>query len=117
MGAWRFVAEPPPPGARARRAASHVARDESGSPASGSQTVHDREQDDLLAAGRSAPTPCLLAPWVRRLRCLGGAPGAQPILPIARAKPMETRARMPWTTLKPADSSWPAMMTMRLIQT
>ena len=30
---------------------------------------------------------------------------------------METSARTPWTTLKPVDSSWPAMMTMRLIQT
>ena len=32
-----------------------VAREESGSPASGSQTVHDREQDDLLAAALTEP--------------------------------------------------------------
>ena len=49
MGAWRFVAEPPAPGARPRRGRPPVAREESGSPASGSQAVHDREQDDLLA--------------------------------------------------------------------
>jgi 2-oxoglutarate dehydrogenase E1 component len=50
MGAWRFVED------HLRRvlgpdvALGHVARDESGSPASGSQTVHDREQEDLLAS-------------------------------------------------------------------
>jgi 2-oxoglutarate dehydrogenase E1 component len=49
MGAWRFVQE------HLRRVlgsdvtVTPVAREESGSPASGSQTVHDREQDDLLA--------------------------------------------------------------------
>jgi 2-oxoglutarate dehydrogenase E1 component len=49
MGAWRFVQD------HLRRVlgsdvtVTPIARDESGSPASGSQTVHDREQDDLLA--------------------------------------------------------------------
>jgi hypothetical protein len=36
---------------------------------------------------------------------------------MAKAKPMETKARMAWTTLNPVDSSCPAMMTRRLIQT
>jgi 2-oxoglutarate dehydrogenase complex dehydrogenase (E1) component-like enzyme len=36
-------------------ALSHVAREESGSPASGSQTVHDREQDELLVAALTEP--------------------------------------------------------------
>jgi len=50
MGAWRFV------DTHLRRILGgdsgirHVAREESGSPASGSSTIHDREQDDLLAA-------------------------------------------------------------------
>jgi 2-oxoglutarate decarboxylase len=49
MGAWRFVED------HLRRVlgsdvvVTPVAREESGSPASGSQTVHDREQDDVLA--------------------------------------------------------------------
>jgi 2-oxoglutarate dehydrogenase E1 component len=49
MGAWSFVQS------QIRRnfgpdvAITPLAREESGSPASGSQTVHDREQDDLLA--------------------------------------------------------------------
>jgi 2-oxoglutarate dehydrogenase E1 component len=49
MGPWRFVED------HLRRVLGPevtvrpVAREESGSPASGSQTVHDREQDDLLA--------------------------------------------------------------------
>jgi 2-oxoglutarate decarboxylase len=49
MGPWRFVED------HLRRVLGpdvtvrQVAREESGSPASGSQTVHDREQDDLLS--------------------------------------------------------------------
>jgi 2-oxoglutarate dehydrogenase E1 component len=48
MGAWHFVDN------HLRRLLGGdegirlVAREESGSPASGSQTIHDREQDDLL---------------------------------------------------------------------
>jgi 2-oxoglutarate dehydrogenase E1 component len=55
MGAWTFVQS------QIRRrlgpdvAVTAVAREESGSPASGSQTVHDREQDDLLNAAISEP--------------------------------------------------------------
>jgi 2-oxoglutarate dehydrogenase E1 component len=55
MGAWSFVQS------HLRRllgpdvAITPVAREESGSPASGSQTVHDREQDELLAAAISEP--------------------------------------------------------------
>jgi 2-oxoglutarate dehydrogenase E1 component len=55
MGAWRFVDD------HLRRvlgpdvAIAHVAREESGSPASGSQAVHDREQDELLAAALTEP--------------------------------------------------------------
>ncbi|MGH9042836.1 MAG: 2-oxoglutarate dehydrogenase E1 component, partial [Acidimicrobiia bacterium] len=50
MGAWRFVR------GRLRRllgegaVVRYVGRDESGSPASGTQTIHDAEQDDLLTA-------------------------------------------------------------------
>ncbi len=56
MGAWSFVQS------HLRRvlgpdvAITPVAREESGSPASGSQTVHDREQDELLAAAIIEPT-------------------------------------------------------------
>ena len=56
MGAWSFVQS------HLRRvlgpdvAVTPVAREESGSPASGSQTVHDREQDQLLAAAIIEPT-------------------------------------------------------------
>ena len=55
MGAWWFVHD------HLRRAlgpdvkVAHVARTESGSPATGSQTVHDREQEDLLAAAITEP--------------------------------------------------------------
>jgi 2-oxoglutarate decarboxylase len=55
MGAWSFVQS------HLRRTlgpdlvVTPVAREESGSPASGSQTVHDREQDDLLAAAITEP--------------------------------------------------------------
>jgi 2-oxoglutarate dehydrogenase E1 component len=50
MGAWRFVR------GRLRRllgegaVVRYVGREESGSPASGTQTIHDAEQDDLLTA-------------------------------------------------------------------
>jgi 2-oxoglutarate dehydrogenase E1 component len=50
MGAWRFVR------GRLRRllgegaVVRYVGREESGSPASGTQTVHDKEQDELLTA-------------------------------------------------------------------
>ena len=56
MGAWSFVQS------HLRRvlgpdvAITPVAREESGSPASGSQTVHEREQDELLAAAITEPT-------------------------------------------------------------
>jgi len=55
MGAWRFV------DIHLRRILGddtgirHVAREESGSPASGSSTVHDKEHDELLAAAISEP--------------------------------------------------------------
>ncbi|MQA76763.1 MAG: hypothetical protein GEU88_21135, partial [Solirubrobacterales bacterium] len=55
MGAWSFVQS------QIRRTLgpdvtiTPVAREESGSPAGGSQTVHDREQDDLLTAAISEP--------------------------------------------------------------
>jgi len=55
MGAWVFVDD------HLRRVLGgdsgirHVARRESGSPASGSQTIHDKEQDELLAAAISEP--------------------------------------------------------------
>jgi 2-oxoglutarate decarboxylase len=55
MGAWSFVQS------HLRRVLgpdvtiTPVAREESGSPASGSQTVHDREQDELLAAAITEP--------------------------------------------------------------
>ena len=55
MGAWRFVADHLHRVLGPDVALGHVARDESGSPASGSQTVHDREQDDLLAAALTEP--------------------------------------------------------------
>jgi 2-oxoglutarate dehydrogenase E1 component len=54
MGAWTFVDR------HLRRllggdaGIAVVARDENGSPATGSQTVHDREQDELLTAAISA---------------------------------------------------------------
>ncbi len=54
MGAWSFVQS------HLRRVLpdtpiTPVAREESGSPASGSQTVHDKEQDELLAAAITEP--------------------------------------------------------------
>jgi 2-oxoglutarate dehydrogenase complex dehydrogenase (E1) component-like enzyme len=50
MGAWNFVH---PRLARALRDGAelrHVAREASASPATGSQTIHEREQEQLLAA-------------------------------------------------------------------
>jgi 2-oxoglutarate dehydrogenase E1 component len=50
MAAWRFVR------GRLRRllgegaVVRYIGREESGSPASGTQTIHDAEQDDLLTA-------------------------------------------------------------------
>ncbi|HYH48285.1 MAG TPA: multifunctional oxoglutarate decarboxylase/oxoglutarate dehydrogenase thiamine pyrophosphate-binding subunit/dihydrolipoyllysine-residue succinyltransferase subunit, partial [Acidimicrobiia bacterium] len=55
MGAWSFVQSQFRRAFGADRPLTPVARDESGSPASGSQTVHDREQDDLLTAAISEP--------------------------------------------------------------
>jgi 2-oxoglutarate dehydrogenase complex dehydrogenase (E1) component-like enzyme len=55
MGAWRFV------DTHLRRLLGgddgirHVSREESGSPASGSQTIHDKEQDELLVAALTEP--------------------------------------------------------------
>ena len=50
MGAWLFVHERLHRILRARFQLRHVAREESASPASGSATIHDREQAQLLAA-------------------------------------------------------------------
>ncbi|HVW35578.1 MAG TPA: multifunctional oxoglutarate decarboxylase/oxoglutarate dehydrogenase thiamine pyrophosphate-binding subunit/dihydrolipoyllysine-residue succinyltransferase subunit [Acidimicrobiia bacterium] len=53
MGAWRFVEGQLHRALGPGATVIPVARTESGSPASGSQTVHDREQDDLLSAAIS----------------------------------------------------------------
>ncbi|MEW6475404.1 MAG: multifunctional oxoglutarate decarboxylase/oxoglutarate dehydrogenase thiamine pyrophosphate-binding subunit/dihydrolipoyllysine-residue succinyltransferase subunit [Actinomycetota bacterium] len=56
MGAWSFIQS------QIRRtlgpdvAVTPVAREESGSPATGSQSVHDREQDDLLTTAVTVPS-------------------------------------------------------------
>jgi len=50
MGAWSFVHGKLHRVLRDRAELCHVARDASASPASGSATVHDREQDELLTA-------------------------------------------------------------------
>ena len=50
MGAWHFVDNHLRRLLGGDEGIRHVARAESGSPASGSQTVHDREQDELLDA-------------------------------------------------------------------
>ena len=55
MGAWRFVDNHLRRVLGGDAGITHVAREESGSPASGSQTVHDREQDDLLTAALTEP--------------------------------------------------------------
>jgi 2-oxoglutarate dehydrogenase E1 component len=55
MGAWRFVDWHLRRVLGGDEGVVHVARTESGSPASGSQTVHDKEQDELLAAAISEP--------------------------------------------------------------
>jgi multifunctional 2-oxoglutarate metabolism enzyme len=55
MGAWTFVQSQIRQRLGPDVAVTPVAREESGSPASGSQTVHDREQDDLLNAAISEP--------------------------------------------------------------
>ena len=55
MGAWSFVQSQLQRLLGREAAIKPVAREESGSPASGSQTVHDREQDELLAAAISEP--------------------------------------------------------------
>jgi 2-oxoglutarate dehydrogenase complex dehydrogenase (E1) component-like enzyme len=57
MGAWRFVR------GRLRRllgegaVVGYVGREESGSPAGGTQTVHDKEQDELLNAALKSSAP------------------------------------------------------------
>src|SRR5581483_10847647 len=55
MGAWRFVDWHLRRVLGGDEGVVHIARTESGSPASGSQTVHDKEQDKLLAAAISEP--------------------------------------------------------------
>jgi 2-oxoglutarate dehydrogenase E1 component len=55
MGAWWFVHDHLRRTFGADLKLSHVTRTESGSPATGSQTVHDREQDELLAAAITEP--------------------------------------------------------------
>jgi 2-oxoglutarate dehydrogenase E1 component len=56
IGAWSFVQSHLRRMLGADVAITPVAREESGSPASGSQTIHDREQDDLLAAALKGPS-------------------------------------------------------------
>jgi 2-oxoglutarate dehydrogenase E1 component len=55
MGPWWFVHDHVCRALGPDVKLAHVARTESGSPATGSQTVHDREQDDLLAAAITEP--------------------------------------------------------------
>ena len=56
MGAWSFVQSHLVRTLGPDVSVTPVAREESGSPASGSQTVHDREQDELLNAAISERT-------------------------------------------------------------
>jgi 2-oxoglutarate dehydrogenase complex dehydrogenase (E1) component-like enzyme len=49
MGAWSFT-EPRLTRVLGDRELRHVAREPSASPATGSQTIHEREQQHLLAA-------------------------------------------------------------------
>jgi 2-oxoglutarate decarboxylase len=55
MGAWVFVDDHLRRELGGDSGIRHVARKESGSPASGSSTIHDKEQDELLAAAISEP--------------------------------------------------------------
>ena len=55
MGAWWFVQDHVHRALGPDVKLARVARTESGSPATGSQTVHDREQEDLLAAAITEP--------------------------------------------------------------
>jgi 2-oxoglutarate decarboxylase len=50
MGAWTFVHARLARALRDRAELRHVAREASASPATGSQTIHEREQQHLLAA-------------------------------------------------------------------
>jgi multifunctional 2-oxoglutarate metabolism enzyme len=50
MGAWNFVHARLARALRDRAELRHVAREASASPATGSQTIHEREQQQLLAA-------------------------------------------------------------------
>jgi 2-oxoglutarate dehydrogenase complex dehydrogenase (E1) component-like enzyme len=50
MGAWNFAHAPLARALRDRAELRHVAREASASPATGSQTIHEREQQQLLAA-------------------------------------------------------------------
>src|SRR5262245_41555260 len=50
MGAWNFVHARLARSLRDRAELRHVAREASASPATGSQTIHEREQEQLLAA-------------------------------------------------------------------
>jgi len=50
MGAWNFVQARLARALRDRSELRHVAREASASPATGSQTIHEREQQQLLAA-------------------------------------------------------------------
>ena len=50
MGAWSFVHARLHRMLRDEYTLRHIAREESASPASGSATIHDREQAQLLAA-------------------------------------------------------------------
>ena len=53
MGAWVFVDDHLRRELGGDSGIRHVARRESGSPAGGSQTIHDREQDDLITEALS----------------------------------------------------------------
>jgi 2-oxoglutarate dehydrogenase complex dehydrogenase (E1) component-like enzyme len=50
MGAWAFAHARLARALRDRAELRHVAREASASPATGSQTIHEREQQQLLAA-------------------------------------------------------------------
>jgi 2-oxoglutarate dehydrogenase E1 component len=115
MGAWQFVDNHLRRVLGGDAGIGHVAREESGSPASGRAAHGSAHRADLtgelhLPPPRRTGSDSFSAP-------LGARRASQPILPMARPKPMEITARMPWTTLKPTESSCPDMMTMRLIQT
>ena len=78
MGAWTFVGPKALPRTLNRGDFQYVGRDASASPATGSHTIHDLEQDELVKAAIGAAVPHLVA-WNSAPRPVLFPPGRRPL--------------------------------------